>query len=197
MADEDLSDPKTWNDIYLANDAGWDKGRASPPIARMAGESIVPEGGWICVVGAGRGHEAVALAAKGYRIMAVDFAEEAVRSMRAANAGLDVRERDIFTLPRDLRRTFDGICEHTCFCAIDVQRRPEYVEAMHACLKKDGVLFGLFYNHGREGGPPFDTTEAGIRTLFEPRFTFERFLRAKDSFPEREGKEWEFVFRRN
>lgn len=193
---EDLNDPKYWNDVYLEGTPGWDKGRASPPIARMIGEGIVPPGGWVCVVGAGKGHEAVALAKAGYRATAVDFAEEAVKAMRAAHAMLDIQQRDIFTLPADFTATFDAICEHTCFCAIDPKRRVEYADAMRTCLKPGGLLFGLFYDHGREGGPPFTTTEPEIRSIFEAGFTFERFLIAPDSLPERAGKEREFVFRR-
>ena len=195
MAD-DLSSAKYWNDVYLEGSPGWDKGKPSPPIARMIGEYPVAPGGWVCVVGAGKGQEAVALAKAGYRVTAVDFAEEAVKAMRAANANMDVQQRDIFTLAKDFGSTFHGICEHTCFCAIDPKRREEYADVMHACLKEDGVLFGLFYNHGREGGPPFDTTEAEIRRIFEPKFNFERLRRAPDSFPERADKEWEFIFRR-
>ena len=51
-----------------------------------------------------------------------------------------------------------------------------------------GVLLGLFYNHGRQGGPPFDTTEADVKSRFSS-FDFERFVRAPDSFPGRSGEE--------
>jgi len=94
-----------------------------------------------------------------------------------------------------LRGPFDAIVEHTCFCAIDVERRPEYVEAVARALVPGGTLLGVFYAHGREGGPPFDTTEAEVRRLFSTRFEIERLQVARDSFEVRAGKELEAVLR--
>jgi len=194
------SDAAYWDAIYREGTPGWDKGRPSPPIVRMIGEKVIPAGSWVCVIGAGKGQEAIALAKAGYRVTAVDFAEEAVKGVRenakAAGVELDVQQRDLFTLPTDFRATFHAILEHTCFCAIETTRRAEYVDVVHACLRENGILFGLFYAHGRNGGPPFTTDEAEVRKLFEPRFTVERLVKAPDSFPERANSELEFVFRR-
>lgn len=196
---EDLSDPKHWNDIYLAGDAGWDKGRPSPPLVRLSGEGLVPAGAKLVVLGAGRGHDALALAKKGFRVTAVDFAEEAAKAMRAgakkAKADIEVLQEDIFALPKTRTGAFDAAVEHTCFCAIDPKRRAEYVDVAHAILVPGGTLLGLFYAHGREGGPPYTTDEAEVRRLFGKRFTLERLVRAPDSFQERAGAEIEFVFR--
>jgi methyl halide transferase len=95
----------------------------------------------------------------------------------------------------DLEGPFDAVMEHTCFCAIDVSRRAEYVDTVFHALRPGGVLFGLFYAHGKEGGPPFDTSEAEIHELFAPHFHLQRLQRAPDSFEARAGKELEFVFR--
>lgn len=196
----DPSDPKTWNDLYLAGDAGWDKGEPSPPIVRLFSEGHVAKDAWVCVVGAGRGHEALYLAEQGYRVLAVDFAEEAAKAMRDAAAKrkvvVDVRQRDLFTLNKDFGRSFHAIVEHTCFCAIDPARRAEYVKVVHDCLRKDGILLGLFYAHNRPGGPPFTTSEEEVRRLFEPLFDVERLVVARDSFPARTGQELEFIFRK-
>ncbi|HVO31459.1 MAG TPA: methyltransferase domain-containing protein [bacterium] len=196
----DPSDPKTWNDLYLAGDAGWDKGEPSPPIVRLVAEGHIAPGSLVCVVGAGRGHEALLLAEKGYKVTAVDFAEEAAKAMRDAAAKrkvvVDVRQRDLFTLAKDYGRTFHAIVEHTCFCAIDPARRAEYVKVMHDCLRAGGILLGLFYAHNRPGGPPFTTTEEEVRRLFEPLFEIERLVVAKDSFEARKGNELEFIFRK-
>lgn len=191
-----MLDAAYWNDLYLKGDTGWDKGAPSPPIARLLREGHLVKGASIAVIGAGRGHDAIEAARCGYRVTAIDFAPEAVKASRenAAKAGverLEVREEDVF----GLIGPFDAICEHTCFCAIDVARRAEYVEVVADALNPNGVLFGVFYAHGKEGGPPFDTNEAELRRLFEPRFTIERLRRAPDSFEPRAGKELEAVFR--
>ena len=210
----DVNKPEYWNAIYLANDAGWDKGRAAPPIARLAKERVVPAGATVCVLGAGRGHEAFVLAAEGYAVTAVDFAEEAAKAMRArggaidersesgrptspkGEAAIDVLQEDVFALARTHAGSFDAALEHTCFCAIDVARRTEYAAMTRAIVKPGGVFFGLFYAHSKPGGPPFTTTEREVRELFAPLFTIERLVVPADSFENRAGNELEFVFRR-
>lgn len=191
-----MLDAAYWNDLYLKGDTGWDKGAPSPPLVRMLREGIVPKGASLAVIGAGRGHDAVEAARQGYQVTAIDFAPEAIKGIRenAARAGvqLEAVEQDVF----DLEGPFDAILEHTCFCAIDVARRAEYVDTIFHALRPGGVLFGLFYAHGKDGGPPFDTSEAEVRDLFAPHFHIQRLLRAPDSFPNRAGKELEFVFRR-
>jgi cyclopropane fatty-acyl-phospholipid synthase-like methyltransferase len=191
-----MLDAASWNDRYLKGDTGWDKGAPAPPIARLLREGVVPPGARVAVIGCGRGHDAVEAARLGFHVTAVDFAPEAVaatvENARAAGVTLEARREDVF----QLRGPFDAVVEHTCFCAIAVERRGEYVEAVADALAPSGVLVGLFYAHGREGGPPFDTTEDEVRRRFAPRFTLERLRRAPDSFAARQGAELEAVFRR-
>jgi hypothetical protein len=189
VSDLTPSNPEYWNTLYLTGDTGWDKGVASPPIVRLAKEGVVPKGASIAVLGAGKGHDAIALARMGFKVTAIDFAPEAAKAMRASGAGIEVIESDIFTV----RGNFDAVLEHTCFCAIEVRRRAEYVELVHRLAP---TLFGVFYAHGREGGPPFDTNEKELRALFEPKFQIERLRVASDSFEARAGKELEAIFRR-
>jgi cyclopropane fatty-acyl-phospholipid synthase-like methyltransferase len=195
---DDVSTAEYWNALYVKGDTGWDKGRCSPPIARMLREGIAPKAARLAVIGAGRGHEAVEAARLGYRVSSIDFAEEAARGVAAAalEAGVEVEvlQEDLFHLPKRRPGHYDAVVEQTCFCAIAIERRPEYVEAVHALLKKGGVLFGLFYAHGKPGGPPFDTSEEELRRLFSARFELSRLMRAADSYDHRAGKELEAVF---
>ena len=197
-----MSDPVSsaawWNDRYLEGDTGWDKGQVAPPIARMIAEGVVPRGR-VVVLGAGRGHEALALARAGHAVTAVDFAEEACRSIReaaqAAQLEIEVLQADLFTLPALRAGAFDAALEHTCFCAIDPARRPEYAEVVRRVLTPRGTYFGLFYAHGRPGGPPFHTPEDEVRRLFSD-FDPLRLRVAPDSFSGRAGEELEFVLRK-
>lgn len=192
-------DANAWNQRYLSQTTGWDKGACAPPIARLLGSGLIPAGARVAVVGAGRGHEALEAARRGYRVTAVDFAPEAITAMQAAmqatGLSFEALQADVLTLHELRPGGFDAIVEHTCYCAIDPSLRDGYVHAIAGALAPGGVLLGLFYNHGRPGGPPFDTTEAHVRARFSG-FTFERFVKAPDSFEGRRNEEWEAVLRR-
>lgn len=196
---DDVSTAGYWNELYVKGDTNWDKGVCSPPIARLLREGVAPKGARLAVIGAGRGHEAIEAARLGYRVSSIDFAEEAARGVaagaEAAKVSVEVLQEDLFLLPKRRPAHYDGIVEQTCFCAIAIERRAEYVEAVHALLKPGGVLFGLFYAHGREGGPPYDTNEEEVRRLFSARFEIVRLEIAKDSMENRAGKELEAVFK--
>lgn len=200
MSDDDLSRPEFWNQRYLEKSTGWDKGRAAPPIARMLREPVLPAGSRVVVLGAGRGHEALESARAGLRVTAVDFAEEAVKHLRsaaeAAGLPIEVLQEDVFELGRRHPAAFDAALEHTCFCAIDPVRREEYVRAVVDALAPGGVFFGLFYAHGRPGGPPITTSREEVERLFASHFALERLVTPPDSFAGRAGEELEFVFRR-
>jgi hypothetical protein len=164
----------------------------------MLAEGLVTKAARLAVVGAGRGFEALEAARFVDDVTAIDFAPEAIKAMEAARAAtlapFTPLLADVLTLHQTHPRAFDAIVEHTCYCAIDPSQRDAYVTAITGALRPGGLLLGLFYNHGRSGGPPFDTTEADVRARFHA-FTFERFVKAKDSFPGRAGEEWEFVLR--
>lgn len=196
----DVSQPEYWSTLYQTNDAGWDKGRCAPPIARLLREGHLPPGAHIAVIGCGPGHEAFEAACNGYQVTAIDFAPEAIARVRAQveERGLNViaEEADVFDMTTRWPATFDGIIEHTCLCAIDPARREEYARAVAGALKPNGLLFGLFYAHNRPDGPPFAIHEPEVRKLFSPLFHFERLVVAPDSFENRTGHELEFIARR-
>jgi methyl halide transferase len=197
---DDVSTAAYWENLYQTKENGWDKGHAAPPIVRMFDEGFLPKGARLAVVGAGPGYEVVEAARRGFQVTAIDFAPTSLRQLREGRekSGTDyeILDADLFTVPKTRAGQFDAVLEHTCFCAIDVARRAEYVEVVHALLVPNGVLFGLFYAHGKEGGPPYNTTEAEVRGLFGARFSFERLVRPTDSFEVRQGKELEFVLRK-
>lgn len=201
MGIKDISDPDYWNDLYLGGSTGWDRGHVAPPLARMIDDEGVANGRSLVVLGAGRGHDALHAASRGLQTTAVDFAPEAAAAMReaAARGGLQltVLQQDVFTLAKTHAGAFGAALEHTCFCAIDQSRLADYARLVHTILSPGGVFFGLFYAHGRPGGPPFTTSEAQVRELFTPLFTLERLRVAPDSFQNRSGHELEFIFRRS
>ena len=69
-----------WENIYLADDAGWDLGGVTPVFKSIANE-LIP--GKMCIVGCGSGHDAVMFAQKQFEVIGVDFAESAVKTLEA------------------------------------------------------------------------------------------------------------------
>ncbi len=189
-----------WNALYLAQDTGWDKGRCAPPIDRLLAEGHIRAGGRVAVIGCGKGHEALAAARHGFAVTAIDFAPEAIAAVvanaRAAAIDLSAELLDLFALPEQHPGQFDAILEHTCLCAIDPTRRPEYLRATAAALRPGGLLLGLLYAHNKPAGPPFAITEREARSSFPPSFAFTRLRVAPDSFEHRQGLELEFIARR-
>jgi SAM-dependent methyltransferase len=104
----------------------------------------------------------------------VDFAPSALREarrlVREAGVAVEVLEGDVLALPPSLDGSFDAVWEQTCFCAIPVEERGEYAARMARALRPGGTFFGLFWNRGREGGPPFDVTPEQVRGTFGPLF---------------------------
>lgn len=197
-----------WADLYKSLPAAappWDLGRVAPPIARIAGEGVVAPGARVLVPGCGLGHEAIHLARAGFTVTAMDLTEDAIRlgAEAASRAGVrcawevgDFLAPDPSTELRTGGRTWDAICEHALFCAVEPSEREGYVAAAAARLVPGGALFGLFYAHQREGGPPYATREDEVRRLFSPQFAIERLRRAPDSIDRRAGEELEAVLRR-
>ena len=185
-------DAAYWQAIYDENDMGWDKGVPAPPFVRLAKEGVFKAGSRMLVPGCGLGHEVIFLASLGYEVTAVDFAAGAIDGLKARVGELPIRtlQRDIFDLDEDHADSFDVVLEHTCFCAIPLEMRPRYAEVMHAVLREEGKLVGLFYETDSEDGPPFRTTRSDIEEHFSRLFNITRMERPHDSFEARQGKEW-------
>ncbi len=194
MSDDELRCPLSaegWEGRYRNADTGWDLGGPPPALVKLLDDLGDPKLG-VFVPGAGLGHDAIAWAKAGHHVTAIDYAPSAVAGAieRAEQAGvaLAVRQHDLFDLPDDLSGRFDAVWEQTCYCAIDPARRSAYVEAVAGVLKPAGAYYGLFWNHGADGGPPFDVTPAQVREVFDPRFVIESLEPAHASVESRSNE---------
>ena len=142
--------------------------------------------------GCGFGHEALFLAREGFEVTAVDFAPGAIAGLRerAGELPLKALEKDLFTLNQDHGGCFDLVVEHTCFCAIPLEKRDEYAQVMAEVLVEKGHFTGLFWELDREGGPPFRTTAEDIQRHFSRFFEIQTLSRPWDSFENRRDQEW-------
>lgn len=188
-----------WEAAYQQGRSGWDLGGPAPAFENLLGSANRPAAGRAAVIGCGRGHDALHFAFNGFSVVGFDFATSAIAASREAAAASSLTAEfvlaDIFALPPKYHGTFDYVVEHTCFCAIDPARRPEYVELVRRLLRPEGELIGVFFAHGRPGGPPFTTDADEVRRLFGGRFTIES-LEPAVSIESRRGKELLGRFRR-
>lgn len=196
-----VSVPGFWEGHYRRGDTGWDLGQAAPPlVAWLAGPEAPPAGRRVAVLGCGYGHDALLFARAGHVVTGFDFSATALAAARerAQADGVAARfeEADVFTLPARFAGSFDLVVEHTCFCAIDPARREAYVAVVRDILAPGGELVGLFYAHGRPGGPPFSTSRDEVDRLFRPHFAIRCLEPATNSDARRDGQELFAVLRK-
>lgn len=188
-----VGDRNYWEERYQEGTTRWDLGQAAPPFVSLLNSPLSPQPGRIAVLGCGRGYDALLFAAHGFEVVGFDFAPAAISSAialaQASGNSAQFLQRDIFDLAVEFPGAFDYVVEHTCFCAIDPDKRPAYVQLVRSILKPQGELIGLFFTHSRPGGPPFGVTTKAIRQYFEAEFEILSLVPVTNSVPERQGEE--------
>ena len=194
-----------WNQRYQSGDTPWEKGRPAPPLLdllRNKDASIWGDGP-ILVPGSGTGHDVRALAAEGLNPLGLDLAPLALEQAQThPKAGSETHELgDFLDSAWRKGRSFSAIWEHTCYCAIDPSRRPDYAQACAGLIQPGGHLIGVFFltpnPPGEEDeGPPFNTSIAELDERFAPWFVRTDSWIPTKSYPGREGKEWVAIYRR-
>ncbi len=187
-----------WENRYRDGQTGWDIGYPAPALTAYI-DQLPDKNIRILVPGAGRGYEAAYLWQQGFRNLTVlDIATPPLEAVRAKIPDLpdgNLVQADFFAWQGG---PFDLILEHTFFCALPPERRPDYARAMHRLLAPCGRLAGLLFDFPlTEAGPPFGGCEAEYRRLFAPLFTLKRLERANNSIAPRAGTELFFIFEKN
>ena len=156
-----------WERRYQNNQTGWDRGTVSPALEQWL-ESGQLQPGDVLVPGCGHGHEIAALIRAGCEVTAVDIAPTPVQRLqeRLQAEGLKAEVIQADLLQWEPNCAFDAVYEQTCLCALDPAVWTEYAARLWRWLKTDGVLFALFMQTGREGGPPYHCELADMRSLF-------------------------------
>ena len=159
-----------WDASYRTGETPWDKGAAAAPLLewlalpghRLEGEVIVP--------GCGLGHDVRAIAAL-ETVRAVCGPDLSARALELARQQPAVGKEtyllaDLFALLDELRGRFDWVFEHTCFCAIEPDHRPDYVRAVTQALRPGGRLLAIFYLDplDRGSGPARAGRRAAVRS---------------------------------
>jgi len=202
----DMKNAEDWEQHYRENDTPWDKGYPAPGLTAFLAEREIPKGR-ILVPGCGLGHDVRALSAAGGEDAEVVGLDVSATAMKLANefpkvGGEKFAVGDFFDLPENLRGAFDWIWEHTCFCAIDLDRRADYARAAAAALKPGGRLLAIFYldpydeEHQPGEGPPHGCTLEELEELFGPHFEITEHWHPSAAYPGREGKELMMVLQK-
>jgi SAM-dependent methyltransferase len=189
-----------WDAHYQNSDTPWDKGAAAPPFVEWleAWNALSPGSladQHALVPGCGYGHDVRLLAAHGMLALGVDISPLAMeRARQFGQVGAEMyRETDFLNLDRDLRDRFQFIFEHTLFCAIPVERRPDYVKSAARALRPGGCLVAIWYldpvKEPDSADPPYGATLEEIEGLFGEAFELIGSWAPKEAFPGREGRE--------
>ncbi|WP_276727719.1 SAM-dependent methyltransferase [Thiomonas arsenitoxydans] len=134
-----------WNERFRTHTTGWDRGTVHPQLLHWIAEGTLKPCR-ILVPGCGAGHEVLHLAAAGFEVTALDYAEQAValvterlqkQGLRATVLQADVRQWDA-------PQPFDAIWEQTCLCALYPDDWMAYANRLHHWLAPHGRLFALF-----------------------------------------------------
>ncbi len=188
--------PLDWAQRYQSGDTPWDLGAAHPELlARIAAGrlSMAPGRRRALVGGAGRGHDALALAQAGWQVTAIDLVDATAGELAARLGSLGGNFCVEDALEHVARAPYDLIFEHTFFCAIDPALRPRWAELVSRSLASDGRLWALVFPVGKpasEGGPPYGTTAADFAAALGAKFVLAvdepaRHAVARRTWPER------------
>lgn len=189
---KNLENSQYWCDVYNSSSKpGWDLGAPANALKDMLPRLKLPKSR-VLVLGCGEGHDAAFFAESGHVVTAIDFSAQAIARAKK-NYGdysqLTFFEMDIFKLPSDWIGQFDIVFEHTCYCAINPNKRNELAKVWRTLLQPQGFLMGVFFTMDKINGPPYGATEWEIRERLKKYFQFTFWGRWHDSIPGRQGKE--------
>ncbi len=186
-----VNDPQMWDDRYAEGLTGWNLGEAPPVLRDLIGSELRPAGR-LLVPGCGHGHDSLALARAGWDVTGLDFAPRAVKAARAsaeaAAVAVTYEQGDLFAMPKAWSDAFDAVWEQTCYCAVHPDRRDEYVASIARVLKTGGRYVGLFMNHEKPDGPPFDVTRDDVAMRFASVFHLDELRTVENSVTDRPGE---------
>jgi SAM-dependent methyltransferase len=163
-----------WNERFRTHTTGWDRGAVHPQLLHWITEGTLKPCR-ILVPGCGAGHEVLHLAAAGFEVTALDYAEQAVALVteRLQKQGLSATVLQADVRQWDAPQPFDAIWEQTCLCALYPDDWMAYANRLHQWLTPQGRLFALFMQTAKPGaeegwiqGPPYHCDILAMRAVF-------------------------------
>lgn len=181
-----------WSARYQSGETPWEKGEPHPelPFLLSTHHEVVGNAERILVPGCGFGHDAALVrAVTRAEVLGLDLAAEPIIQAKKSyfKPGLAWTVGDIFKWPG----RYDLVLEHTCFCAIPVERRGDYAAAMARLIPVGGHLLGIFFlnpDHEGEDGPPFGVSIDELMEFFGGDFELAWSQEPARTYEGREGK---------
>ncbi len=192
-------DPRTpdyWQQVYDTEPRpGWDMDAPTPLVEELLALGLPPAGGAVAVPGCGFGHDAAELSRRGFQVTAFDFAPAALEGARARyGTAVAWRQEDWFTTEAG---PFEAVFDHTCFVAMEPDRRAAYVDRTADLIRPGGLwLLAAFHDVQGRPGPPFSLPMTDLRRLAEGRFEILHLGEATRSHLRRRGREMLLLGRR-
>ena len=144
-----LLDRTTFENAY-AGKAPWDIGKPQAPFIAVADRVTNP----VLDAGCGTGDTALFFAARGHRVLGIDFLDEPIRRARvkAAERGLAVEflVKDALTLC-DWGERFASVIDSGLFHVLSDEQQRRYVEGLAAVLEPGGRLFLMCFSDEEPG----------------------------------------------
>lgn len=156
-----------WENRYQQEKTGWDRGEVSLNLLYwIEREHLQPCR--ILVPGCGNGYEVLALAEKGFDVVAIDIAPTPIANLRKAvkanHLSVELIQTDFFTWESE--KLFDAIYEQTSLCSLHPEKWKNYEKCLYKWLKPKGKLFAQFMQTGQKSGPPFHCDASAMTDLF-------------------------------
>jgi SAM-dependent methyltransferase len=191
-----MNRPIDWESCYKSGETPWDKGEPAPGLIDFLEHQVPFHQPDILVPGCGLGHDAKALAGRGYEVTGLDLAPTAVQRAGEGSGKGSIRFQAGDFLQLGSPRGFGGLFEHTLFCAIPLEQRDAYVKSAAAQVRPGGHFLAIHYLNPRDpAGPPFGVSRAEILERFTPHFELLSEWIPR-SFPGRENRERMLWWRR-
>ena len=171
-----MSDTTWWEDLYRTSEVSelpWFTPALDTDFERALRVHL-PRGGRILDLGTGPATQAIALAKRGYDVVATDIAPSAIRKAQHAaereSVRIDFRVDNILA-SRLEDALVDAIVDRGVFHVMPPESRPRYVDTVHRILRPGGFLFLKAFSdkEPRQGGP-YHFSPAELRDSFERAF---------------------------
>ncbi len=170
----------SWDDVYRKtppSELPWNAGQADPELVRLIESQAIPVGRAIDI-GTGPGHDAIFLAKKGFRVLALDIAASAIElaKINAKKAGVEVaidyRVESVLKLSSP-GGTATFVNDRVCFEVLDEEDRQDYAQKISEVLIPGGHLFLRTFSEKEPPGPgPHRFTREEIESVFSKNFDF-------------------------